>query len=208
MPRYKETDRQEIMGRTRQRLLQAATAEFARKGYAQANINRISQAAGYAKGTVYNYFASKRALMMALIDEIARVHFNYIAEHVAREDAPTHRLERFFEAGFAWVTDNLDRARVMFTTLNGPDREFKVHMYGAYQPMFHLVGRDIVAAGVERESFRQVDPAAAANLLMTIYLGVGSQVDERGKHWFSPDQVTDLLLEGLRKPQAHGGGQR
>jgi AcrR family transcriptional regulator len=178
------------------------------KGYAKANINRISQAAGYAKGTVYNYFASKRALMMALIDEIAGAHFDYIAERIAREEPPSRRLERFFEAGFAWVTDNLDRARVMFATLNGPDREFKVHMYGAYQPMFQLVGRDIVAAGVERECFRQVDPATAANLLMTIYLGVGSQVNERGKHWFSPGQVTDLLLDGLRKPQAQSGGQR
>jgi AcrR family transcriptional regulator len=208
VPRYKDSDRQEIMGQTRQRLLQAATTEFAREGYARANINRISRAAGYAKGTVYNYFASKRALMMDLIDEIAGVHFDYIATHIAREDAPTRRLERFFEAGFAWVTDNLDRARVMFTTLNGPDREFKVHMYEVYQPMFQLVGRDIVALGVERESFRQVDPATAANLLMTIYLGVGSQVNEQGKHWFTPGQVTDLLLDGLRKQsQAHSGGQ-
>jgi AcrR family transcriptional regulator len=75
MPRYKETDRQESMGRTRQLLLQAATAEFAREGYAGANINRISRAAGFAKGTIYNYFPSKRALMLALMDEIARAHF-------------------------------------------------------------------------------------------------------------------------------------
>jgi AcrR family transcriptional regulator len=208
VPRYKKTNRQEIMGQTRQRLLQAATAEFAREGYARANINCISRAAGYAKGTVYNYFASKRALMIALIDEIAGAHFNSMAEHVAREHDPIRRLERFFEAGFAWVTDNLDRARVMFTTLNGPDREFKVHMYEAYQPMFQLVGRDIVALGVERESFRQIDPVTTANLLMTIYLGVGSQVNERGKHWFTPGQVTDLLLDGLRKQsQVHSGGQ-
>jgi hypothetical protein len=38
MPRYKKTDRQEIMGQTRQLLLQAATVEFAREGYAGANI--------------------------------------------------------------------------------------------------------------------------------------------------------------------------
>ena len=208
MPRYKNSDRQEIMGQTRQRLLQAATTEFAREGYARANINRISRAAGYAKGTVYNYFASKRALMMALIDEIAEAHFDYVAGHVLQEDIPARRLERFFEAGFDWVTDNLHRARVMFITLNGPDREFKVHMYEVYQPMFQLVGRDIVALGVEQESFRQVDPEMAANLLMTIYLGVGSQVNERGKHWFTPGQVTDLLLDGLRKQnQVHSGDQ-
>jgi AcrR family transcriptional regulator len=206
MPRYKETDRQESMGRTRQLLLQAATAEFAREGYAGANINRISRAAGFAKGTIYNYFPSKRALMLALMDEIARAHFAYVSEHVAQENAPVRRLECFFEAGFAWVTENLDPARVMIATLNGPDPEFKLTMYEAYQPMFQLVGRDIVALGVERGLFRQVEPIAAANLLMTIYLGVGSQVNDEGRHWFTPAQVTDLLLDGLRKQQEAADG--
>jgi AcrR family transcriptional regulator len=207
MPRHKQADRQKIMGQTREALLQAATTEFAREGYARANINHISQAAGFAKGTVYNYFASKRALMLALIDEVSKAHFDHVSTQVACKDTATGRLECFFEAGFTWVTDNLDPARVMFTTLNGPDREFKLHMYEAYQPMFQLVGRDIVAAGVERGDFRPLDPTVTANLLMTIYLGVGSQVNDQGKHWFSPAQVTGLLLEGLRRsdnPQEGG----
>jgi AcrR family transcriptional regulator len=209
MPRHKKAERQEIMSQTRQRLLQAATVEFAREGYAQANINRISKAAGFAKGTVYNYFDSKRALMLALIDEIAASHFAFVSALVDQEEDPACRLERFFEAGFAWVTENLDQGRVMITTLNGPDPEFKVHMYEAYQPMFQLVGREIVAVGVAQEVFRQVEPEAAARLLMTIYLGVGSQVNEQGRQWFSPAEVTALLLDGLRKQgETHRGGQK
>ncbi len=97
----------------------------------------------------------------------------------------------------------------MITTLNGPNPEFKLHMYEAYQPMFQLVGRDIVAAGVERGILRPVEPVAAARLLMTIYLGVASQVNEHGKPWFSPGEVTDLLLDGLRKQnETQGRGSR
>jgi AcrR family transcriptional regulator len=199
MPRHKETDRQGTMAHTRQLLLQAATAEFAREGYAGANVNRISRAAGFAKGTIYNYFPSKRALMLALIAEIAQAHFSYVSERVTAQDDPARRLEHFFEAGFDWVAENLDRGRVMIVTLNGPDPEFKGTMYEAYRPMFQLVGLDIVAAGVERGTFRRVDPEGAAQLLMTIYLGVASQVNERGRPWFTPAQVTDLLLDGLRR---------
>jgi AcrR family transcriptional regulator len=198
MPRHKRSERQEIMGQTRELLLQAATAEFARKGYTGANINRISQAAGFAKGTIYNYFTSKRALMLALIDQIAQAHFEYMTEQVDQVDPPTRRLERFFEAGFAWVTGNLGQAQVMLSTLNGSDLEFKLHMYEAYQPMFQLVGADIVAAGVEQGCFRQLEPESTSRLLMTIYLGIASRVNERGEPWFSPAEVTDLLLNGLR----------
>jgi hypothetical protein len=82
-------------------------------------------------------------------------------------------------------------------------------MYEAYQPMFQLVGRDIVADGVEREILRHVEPEATSRLLMTIYLGVASQVSEQGKLWFSPDEVTNLLLNGLRMQNGtQGGGQR
>ena len=206
MPRHKQSERQEIMSQTRQRLLQAATGEFAREGYAQANVNDISRAAGFAKGTIYNYFDSKRALMLALIDEIAASHFAYVSAPVDQQQDPARRLERFFEAGFAWVTENLDQGRVMIATLNGPDPDFKLHMYEAYQPMFQLVGQEIVAAGIEQGVFRRLEPEAAARLLMTIYLGVGSQVSQRGVHWFSPAEVTILLLDGLRKQTEAGEG--
>ena len=133
MPRHKDAERKEVMKETRQLLLEAATQEFAREGFKGANINRISIAAGFAKGTIYNYFESKRALMLALIDEIAAGHLKYMTQQVLSEEDPARRLERFFEAGFAWVTDNLPQGRVLFATLNGPDVEFKTRMYEAYR---------------------------------------------------------------------------
>jgi hypothetical protein len=87
----------------------------------------------------------------------------------------------------------------MMSTLNGPDPEFKGYMYEVYQPMFQLVGRDILAAGIIEGSFRQLEPESTARLLMIIYLGIASQVNERGEPWFPPTLVTDLLLNGMRE---------
>jgi AcrR family transcriptional regulator len=197
-PRHKETDRQQIRGDTRQRLLAAATEEFARQGYESANINAISRAAGFAKGTVYNYFASKRALMLAIIDQTASTHLAFIRGPVESEKDPGRRLLRFFEAGFAFVTSHLAPARVMINTLYGPDVEFKQHMYQAYQPMFQLVSRDILAPGIARGEFRPLDADATATLLMTIYLGTASQVDAEGRIWLDPGQVADFAWHALR----------
>lgn len=198
MSRYKQANRENQMNETRRLLLNVAAAEFARQGYEKANINSISGAAGYAKGTIYNYFVTKRALMLALIDEIAAGHFEYIAERVRKEDDPARRLEYFFEEGFAWVADNSIRAKVMITTLNGADAEFKDHMYASYQPMFELMGSEILAAGIQQGAFRPVDPASTAGLLMTIYLGTASQIDEQGKPWLAPAQVVEFALSALK----------
>lgn len=57
---------------TRQRLLQTAAERFARDGFEGASVDRISVEAGFAKGTVYNYFPSKEALFAAVIEEGSR----------------------------------------------------------------------------------------------------------------------------------------
>ena len=199
MARHKETERETVLSETRRLLLEAATNEFAREGYDGANINRISKAAGFAKGTIYNYFPSKRALMLALIDEVSEAHIDFVLEQVQGEGDPGHRLERFFKAGFAFISEHLAQARVMINTLYGPDVEFRAHMYQAYQPLFQFVSNDIVAAGISRGVFREVDPDATAALLMTIYLGAGSQVDESGRAWLDPRQVAAFVLNALRR---------
>jgi AcrR family transcriptional regulator len=207
MPRPSEAVRQKVLRETRQRLLDAAAAEFAREGFAAANVNHISQAAGFAKGTIYNYFPSKRALMLALIDEIASAQTEFIVQHVGMEEDPTQRLKRFVSAGFAFVQDHAPQAQVMITVVYGPDDEFKQHVYEAYDKLFAAIMEDIVGYGVARGDFRPVDPGVTAALLMATYLGSCSQLDSDGKIWLDPDQVAAFVLEGLRQRSDHAAGE-
>jgi AcrR family transcriptional regulator len=197
MARHKDVERDQVMSETRRLLLKAAIEEFAREGYDGANINRMSKSAGFAKGTIYNYFDSKRALMLTLIAEIADGHLDFIEEEVLQQDSPARRLEVFFEAGFAWVETNLTQGLVMVNNLYGPHTEFKSAMYDAYQPMFGLVSEDIVNAGIQQDVFRKVDPQVTAGLVMNIYLGIASQVNEEGRTWIATEQIVDFTLHAL-----------
>lgn len=49
------------------RILSAAERLFARKGYAEAAMEDVADRAGLAVGTIYNYFASKSALLLAIL---------------------------------------------------------------------------------------------------------------------------------------------
>lgn len=197
-PRYKDAERDQVRSETRQSLLEAAAEKFAREGYHRANINSISQSAGYAKGTIYNYFESKRALMLDLIKDTAKLHLGYITDRVQQEEKADKRLEYFFEAGFEFVTKYLARGRAIVNNLYGPDTGFKEEMYKAYMPMFELVGREIIALGISQGIFRKVDLPSMANLVMLIYLGVASQVDAKGLPWIEARQVADFALHALR----------
>ena len=57
---------------TRQRLLDAATEEFAARGIAGARVDRIAHAARSNKAQIYHYFASKDGLFDAVFDRIVQ----------------------------------------------------------------------------------------------------------------------------------------
>lgn len=204
MARYKKAERDQIQRVRRQQLLDAASDEFARAGYDGANINRISQAAGFAKGTIYNYFPSKRALMLALIEDIAQKHIAYVTARVRQVETPDRRLEKFFEAGFNFVSEYLPQCQVLITTLYGHDEAFKENMYEAYLPMFQLVGSEIIAPGINQGQFRPVDPQAMAGLLMTIYLGTSSRINEAGQFWLDHRLIADFALHALHQEGSTG----
>ena len=210
MARVRKEQRHQILGHTRLCLLDAAAEEFARVGYSDANINTISTSAGFAKGTVYNYFPSKRALLIALIDEAAQEHFDFIMDRVRPEPDPQRRLVILYQAGFEYIAHSPNRSRVLFSTINGLDEALKAHVFEAYQPMFKFVAEEILALGFEQSAFRFVDPPSTALLLMTIYMGTASQLDPQGRPWLNPAQIASLVLNGLsrRKDAIDDHGER
>lgn len=53
---------------TKDRILDAALAEFGREGYFRTTMDRLAEKSGVAKGTLYWHFKSKEGLLFAAID--------------------------------------------------------------------------------------------------------------------------------------------
>ena len=56
-----------------ERVINAALKEFARNGYEKASTNEIVEEAGISKGSLFNYFNSKKELYMFLLDYVAEM---------------------------------------------------------------------------------------------------------------------------------------
>jgi len=199
MARLATAEKEEIQNETRTKLLEAAATEFASNGFTGANINQISLAAGFAKGTIYNYFPSKRELMLALIDEIGTNHTNFIVQRVTPQVGAIDRTKTFFSAGFEFVEQFPEQAQVAISAVYGFDLEFKERIYQAYQGLFSLLIDDIIGLGIATEDFRTENADTAAALLMSLYLGGSSLYSPDGGIWFDAERVTDFVMNGLRK---------
>lgn len=189
-------------GLNRVRLLEAAAEEFAGHGLAGANINRISVAAGLAKGTVYNYFPSKEALFLAVVQEACeRVvrHAGRLAPATTRE-----RLLAVLAADVELARENEAFARVMAReALSGDPRLFQ-RIVSAAEPFISQV-EQILREGAERGEVRSDVPVSELALLFT-----GLDLLALTQHWSTggawprlediPGLVVRQFLEGASVP--------
>ena len=186
----------------RTRLLEAAAAEFAAEGVDRANVNRISLEAGLAKGTIYNYFPSKRELFLAVVSE-ASAQTATGAGTLPDEAPVAERLRAILESDVAWVREHEDFARVLVREALAGDPRFQPEILEAAAPFVERVA-EIIAAGVERGEVRDdlaVDRLALmfsgiCELAVTLHWGAGGGWPELDA---IPDLVTSLFLDGAKR---------
>jgi AcrR family transcriptional regulator len=178
---------------TRERLLEAAAAEFAARGLDAANINEISLAAGLAKGTVYNYFPSKEALFLAVIEHGCELAAR-AAEAVPHQAPSRERLRAAIEGDLAWARAHEPFARVLFRELLSANPRLYPAVLQAAAPLLEAV-IGILAEGQARKEIRADIPS---DRLALAFLGLGDlallQHWGTAGGWPSYDEIPDLVL--------------
>ncbi|MGA8680864.1 MAG: TetR/AcrR family transcriptional regulator [Acidimicrobiales bacterium] len=99
--------------RRRRQLIDVALETFATSGFNATTMEDIATAAGVTKPLLYQHFASKRALYLELIDDVAARLIGALA--VAAAAPRTRRqVEEAFEAYFRFTIDNQSAVRMLF----------------------------------------------------------------------------------------------
>jgi len=80
--------------RSRARILEAAIALMAERGYAATSVGDVCKRAGVAKTALYWHFESKQGLLAAVIEEIGNSWIEEIQKSVYLEGEPLQRLDR------------------------------------------------------------------------------------------------------------------
>jgi AcrR family transcriptional regulator len=188
---------------TRRRLLDAAADTFAERGYHGTRIDSVSQRAGVAKGTIYNYFPSKEAVRETLVADACVLAAN--AALATPDDAPTRaRLEGFVEANLRWARQRRSLAVVFARELLAGDDEIRRLIRRAAAPCVLKLAA-ILQEGIDRGEVRSDAPSEAlaftfislANMLLLQSL-------DPGRAWPRvqefPASVTTLFIQGVGVP--------
>ena len=158
----------EVKAETRRRILKAASDRFAKVGFEAATTREIAAAAGIAAGTLFNYFPSKEAIVMAMAAEAldkARRRF----EAGPRGESLEEDLFALIAAELRGLRPLRGCLRPMLETALSPMAQAEASPDGEAIRVGHLEAVGHLVA--ERDVGASLSPVAW-NLYWTLYTGV------------------------------------
>jgi AcrR family transcriptional regulator len=182
-------------GERREQIIAVAVAVFARSGYHGASMNDVAEAAGVTKPVLYQHFASKQDLYLALIDDVGKRMIDAIGKATAGATDGRAQTELGFRAYFRWVADDHDGFLLLFSTQANRDAAATKAIRAITSEAASAIA-PLIAIEIDHEQRRTL-----AHGLVGLAEGVSRRLVERGDE-FDPDElarlVANLAWAGLR----------
>lgn len=142
---------------SRDRVMEAACAEFAARGFEGAKVDRIARRAGLNKAMIYYHFRSKRALYLELVRSMLGAMIARVSPIADADLTPFEKLDAFAEALVQAGLERPDLPPIMLREIAEGGRHVEPE---SLKPIIRILGvmTRIIGEGTARGEFRPVDP--------------------------------------------------
>jgi len=184
---------------TREKLLQAAEAEFGERGYPDASIASITQRAGVALGTFYVYFESKEEIFRALVSYMRDLTRQWVSERVAESPDRLTAERRGVEAFIDFVRSHRNLYRIVSMAQFVAEDAFR-----EYYTVFADAYRENLKRAALNKEIRDGDCEVWGWALigMTVFLGMRfADWDEERPSKDIAAAASDLIAKGMARPK-------
>lgn len=179
----------------REQLLEVAIDAFAKSGYHSTSMNDVAAAAGVTKPVLYQHFDSKRALYVALLDDVGDRITNAVLEASKNTDSGKETTRLGFIAYFTWVAEHPREFQLLFGSNDRTDVEFTAMTRKLESSLAEAIA-PLITAGIDAQHQRTL-----ALGLIALAIGVSQHLLAEGKR-FNPETIAEQVFQfawaGLR----------
>jgi AcrR family transcriptional regulator len=192
--------------RTRQALLDAAIARFARDGYRGTSVADIARDAHLSGTAAYAYFPNKEALFVAAVDDDAAA----VIEEGLSSVNDHQDLEQWRETLIFTILSAVGRHPLARRVLAGLEPEFTVRLMGipALEQLRKVCGERLRTQQLAGEVRSDIDAQQIGNGLVTIVLSLVMSLVQLGTDpaTLLGREVAAVVEAALRPPPARKAG--
>lgn len=161
------TRRQRRIHRRQQQIMDAAAVIFGEQGYAHTTTKAIAEAADMAEGTLYNYFKSKRDILLAILhnlqQEVDKLLDDVESPHGMNDPVAT----------VEWVLQllvvRIPLSRILLAESWADDAILQEHAKQRIASIFQRV-KNFITGQINQGTFRRVDPELATKMVLGVCL--------------------------------------
>jgi len=190
------------------RILDAALKIFATRGFYNAKVSEVAREAGVADGTIYLYFESKDALLIALFEDRMQRLIGRANEEIARtEGTVLDKIRQAIALHLSLVLDDPDLAEFITVELRQSGKFVKEYDNPKFTEYLRIF-RDLILAGQEQGIIRRTVDArlvvraifgALDELLLTLSLTHRNRSVDLNA---TVDGLCDIFFDGIRAQPA------
>jgi TetR/AcrR family transcriptional regulator len=177
----------------RERLLRVAAEVFDRKGYAAASVREIVEGAGITKPVLYYHYGSKEGLLLAILEEGARLFDAALARAVESPGTARDRLFALCSGVYDLFKQNVAAVRVAHAVFFGPQDNLPPFDFSRFEGALTGALGSIIEQGIAAGEIRE---APVGDLVMVINGLIGVFIDQ--ELTLTP-RVNPLGLDGIRR---------
>lgn len=149
-------------------ILTVAERLFARKGFFKTSMAEIAQEAEFSVGSLYQFFPSKDAVYVALMEDKFAEYFALVQREVAAAGTALDQLDALIATKFGFFEKHRDFFRIYVTEWGAGQCSVKGALgerISGLRTEYLALLTETMAAGIRRRVFRKLDAQEMAHLL-------------------------------------------
>jgi AcrR family transcriptional regulator len=142
--------------KVRRKIMDAASALYAKKGFAATSIQEISEKAGVSLPVTHHYVKKKSEVMRMIMEDVLNIFRESLIRRVQSIDDPKEKLTAAIMLYFKVVDQQREKALLIYQKSSSLDRTSKSHVMQLEVEVSDIFGK-IINEGIEQGVFKKVD---------------------------------------------------
>ena len=184
----------------RKKIIEAASSLFSRNSYHEVMMEDVAKHASIAKGTVYNYFASKEDLYFSIMNQRMRNLISSLREKIKDETSSVESLHSFVIHLYMFMMKYQDFFLIYQKESLKADHELCSELVELEKELKNILA-GIIKSGKNENFYRQIEEDFAVDLVLgsiygAVYRGIENKFDNQGMIG-DREKIFDFVLHGL-----------
>ncbi|MCT4619960.1 MAG: TetR/AcrR family transcriptional regulator [Marinisporobacter sp.] len=185
----------------RQLIIEGAMKIFCRDGFHKAKVSEIAAEAGVGKGTIYEYFDSKKQLFIEMMKYYADIYYEELIESMEKEQDIIDKFKRYILLEEEVMTKHGDLAQIFMREAHSIGLEVHKIMQTRRKKQIDFFA-NLIQEGITEGTFRNIPPHTAALTFMgSVHHMLVSKIfiKDDFSEKINMEDLHDLLFNGIKK---------